>query len=110
MCGSWFSFFRLWTVYLPFVAGAGRLLPRRLPDLVPGTVLGPLGGRGLFMVIPLKAPMCGMPSVGAGHADRDRTGLDVCIFERKSDSVKYAALVLHQCTKNAKCHSLRHDS
>lgn len=40
--------------YLPF--GAGGLLPRPSPDLRPGTVLGPLGGRGLLMVIPLKTP------------------------------------------------------
>ena len=49
--------------YLPF--GAGGLLPRPSPDLRPGTVLGPLGGRGLLMVIPSKTPgVCGMPFMG----------------------------------------------
>ena len=44
---------------------AGGLLPRRSPDLRPGTVLGPLGGRGLLMVIPSKTPVvCGMPFMG----------------------------------------------
>ena len=76
--------------YLPFGAGgfAGGLLPRGPPDLCPGTVLGPLGGRGLLMVIPLKPLQIAACLRGAGHADRVLNGCDGVNLTRKNDELQ----------------------